>query len=342
MRGVWITSTDSNVLDSKQNIAEAMNFLSDTGFNVVFPVVWNKGMTHYPSQVMREKVGVEIASRFSGRDPLAELIEAAHRVNLKVIPWFEYGFASSYNLNGGLLLEKFPAWTARDRAGNLLKKNGFEWMNALDPDVQNFLLSLILEVAKNYDVDGIQGDDRLPALPSEGGYDSLTLKRYYQEFNCTPPYNHKNPHWVQWRANILTQFLERLYKEVKAINPQLIVSMAPNIYDWCLKEYLQDTKSWVEKGLVDIIHPQIYRRDFHSYKINLDKIITQQFSQQLIKVYPAILIKIGSYRISTEHLLQAIKYNRFLGIKGEVFFFYEGLREDNNVLANVLRSQLYL
>ena len=138
---------------------------------MVFPVVWNKAVTQFPSQVMLQNFGVEINPQYRGRDILAEVITAAHRVGLKVIPWFEYGFASSYNSNGGVLLKKKPQWAALDSKGNLLNKNGFEWLNALDFEVQDFLSSLILEVVNNYDVDGIQGDDRLPALPSEGGYD---------------------------------------------------------------------------------------------------------------------------------------------------------------------------
>lgn len=148
-RGVWLTTTDSQVLNSRQNIAEAMDFLAATGFNAVFPVVWNKATTLYCSQVMRSRFDVEIAPQFVGRDCLAELIVEARRVGIKVIPWFEYGFASSYNLNGGLILAKKPEWAARDCNGNLLKKNGFEWMNALNLQVQEFMLSLVLEVVKN-------------------------------------------------------------------------------------------------------------------------------------------------------------------------------------------------
>lgn len=339
-RGVWITNTDSEVLRDKQSIAEAMDFLALTGFNVVFPVVWNKAVTLYPSQVMREIFDVEINSRYIGRDPLAELIGEARRVGIKVIPWFEYGFASSYNLKGGQLLAKKPEWAARDRTGNLLNKNGFEWLNAFDPQVQEFLLSLVLEVVKNYDVDGIQGDDRLPALPCEGGYDLLTIERYRRAFNRNPPQNPKDRQWLQWRADILTDFLARLYQEVKTINPDLLVSMAPNIYDWGLKEYLQDSQAWLERGIVDLIHPQIYRRDFGSYRRIIDKLVTEQFSQeQLPKLAPGILVKLGSYRISPEYLLQAINYNRSRGIQGEVLFFYEGLREDNDALGKVLRSE---
>jgi uncharacterized lipoprotein YddW (UPF0748 family) len=342
IRGVWLTNVDSKALNSKQSIAEAMNFLAETGFNVVFPVVWNNAATLYPSRVMRENFGQEIDPRYAGRDPLGELIIEAKRVGIAVIPWFEYGFASSYNQNGGRLLAKKTEWAARDFSGNLLKKNDFEWMNALDFEVQDFLLSLVLEVVKNYDITGIQGDDRLPALPSEGSYDSKTSDRYFRKFNQNPPENPKQAQWLQWRADILTDFLTRLYREVIALNPNLVISMAPSVYPWGFQEYLQDAQAWIDQGLVDIIHPQLYRRDFESYKLLVDRLVAQQFtSLQLPSLVPGILLKVGSYRISSELLLQKIQYNRDRGIQGEVFFFYEGLREDNNALAKALRTGPY-
>ena len=224
----------------------------------------------------------------------------------------------------------------------MLNKNGVEWLNALDCEVQDFLLSLILEVVNNYDVDGIQGDDRLPALPSEGGYDKVTVERYKKEFAQNPPQNSKNQQWLQWRANILTDFLARLYKEVKSVNNNLLVSMAPNIHDWALKEYLQDSQTWLEAGFVDIIHPQIYRRDFNSYKSIVDRLLKQQFTDNTRgKFAPGVLMKLGSYNISPDYLKQLIEYNRACGIRGEVFFFYEGLRDNNNALAKVLQKDYY-
>ena len=342
IRGVWLTNTDSSVLNSQENIAQAMEFLAETGFNVVFPVVWNRGVTLYPSAVMHKTFDISINSMYQNRDPLGEVVTQARRVGLKVIPWFEYGFASSYNLHGGLLLEKKPEWKACDCQGNLLKKNGFEWLNALDSQVQDFLLSLVLEVVTNYDIDGIQGDDRFPAFPSEGGYDEITVKRYHQQFGENPPTNPQDKQWLQWRADILTEFLAKLYQQVKAINPQLIVSVAPNIYDWGFKEYLQDSVTWMERGIVDMINPQVYRRDLFSYKYIIDKLINEQFtSKTLSKLAPGMLIKVGSYNINIDYFIQAIKYNRDYGIPGEVFFFYEGLRANNNALAEVLQSNIY-
>ncbi|TAH25938.1 MAG: hypothetical protein EAZ09_01350 [Oscillatoriales cyanobacterium] len=343
MRGVWIPSTDCKVLTSKQRIAAAMDFLADTGFNTVFPVVWNRGFTAYPSQIMREQFGVEIDSRYEGRDPLAELIVEANRVGLKVIPWFEYGFVSSYNLNGGHLLAKKPEWAARDRTGNLLKKNNFEWMNSLDSEVQDFLLSLILEVAKNYPVLGVQGDDRI-ALPCEGGYDAKTVENYRQQCGREAPANPREQHWLQWRAEIITEFVARLYRELKAINPDLLLSMSPSPYEWGLVEYLQDSQAWIDRKLVDMIHPQFYRRDFNSYQQLVDRLVGQQLnSEQLQCVSPGILLanRGSSYSISPELLLQVLDYNRSCGIHGEVLFFYEALRDNNDALAIILKNGQY-
>ena len=343
IRGVWIPSTDCKVLTSKQRIADAMDFLADTGFNTVFPVVWNRGFTAYPSQIMREQFGMEIDSRYQGRDPLAELIVEAHRVGLKVIPWFEYGFVSSYNLNGGHLLAKKPEWAARDCSGNLLKKNNFEWLNSLDAEVQDFLLGLMLEVARNYPVNGVQGDDRI-GLPVEGGYDEKTVKRYREECGREPPSQCRERHWLHWRANIITEFVARLHRELKAINPDLLLSMSPSPYEWGLVEYLQDSQAWVDKKLVDLLHPQFYRRDFNGYKQLVDRLIGEQLKgDRLDCVSPGILLanRGCNYSMNPELLLQVIAYNRSRGIQGEVLFFYEGLRDNGNALAEVLKNGPY-
>lgn len=47
--------------------------------------------------------------------------------------WFEYGFSSSYNASGGIIIEKKPHWKAIDSKGNLVVKNGFDWLNGFDP-----------------------------------------------------------------------------------------------------------------------------------------------------------------------------------------------------------------
>jgi uncharacterized lipoprotein YddW (UPF0748 family) len=351
LRGVWLTNVDSRVLESRASIAEAMQFLADHNFNIVYPVVWNKGMTLYRSDVMKKYFGIEMdtLATYKNRDPLAEVIEEAHKRNIAVVPWFEFGFSCSYKDNGGHILKAKPQWAARDRNGKLLEKNGFEWMNAFHPEVQEFMLSLVMEVVKKYDIDGVQGDDRLPAQPIEGGYDSLTVALYKEtHLGNAPPLDFRDKHWKYWRAVRLNSFAQTLYWKVKALKPDIVVTWSPSIYPWSLDEYLQDWRSWVNPDpngnySADIVHPQNYRYSIEAYRQTLD---TQHRDSMRITtnrryLYPGILLNVGTYLMSEEYLKEAVRYNRVSGYNGEVFFFYEGLRKENNKMAKLLKENFY-
>jgi len=342
LRGVWLTNVDSAVLDSRANIEAAMAFLAAHNVNVVYPVVWNDAATMYPSTVMDTLIGRPIDPQYEGRDPLQQLIEEAHKRSLAVIPWFEFGFAASYKANGGPILEEYPGWAARDTSGALVTKNGFDWMNGYRPAVQDFLMNLVMEVVENYDVDGIQGDDRLPANPVEGGYSDYTRSLYRQEHDGrNPPTDPRDEGWKQWRADKLSDFGRHMYDDVKAVDSSLVVSWAPSPYPFGYNEYLQDWPAWINRGFTDLIHPQVYRRNVQEYEDFLD---TQRADQagwdgsNVHGFYPGVLMKVGDYRMTPEELKTVIRTNRSRGIEGEVFFFYEGLREDGDELADVLKS----
>ena len=326
VKGVWVTNVASKALDSKENIIEAVALCKKSGITDIYVVVWNRGTTLYPSKIMKGLFGKPIMERFGDRDPLQEMIEAGHNANIKVHAWFEFGFASSYGENGGTILKKFPNWKAIDNKGNLVTKNGFEWMNAIDPEVQNFIKSLIVEVVKNYNVDGIQGDDRLPAMPSLGGYDPYTVSLYKKEHNGNnPPQDYKNADWLTWRADKLTIFLGELYKELKTIKPKLIVSMAPSIHPWAKEEYLQDWPTWLDKGYCDYVIPQVYRKTIESYTATLEDQIKFLKKDQKDKFFSGVLLQVNGVNPKPDFLKQMIDTNIKLGVKGESFFFYEGL-----------------
>jgi uncharacterized lipoprotein YddW (UPF0748 family) len=344
VRGVWLTNVDSRVLESREGIAEAMQFLADHHFNLVCPVVWNKSMTQYRSQLMDSLFGQPIDTLYGDRDPLAELIEEAHQRDLAVIAWFEFGFSASHKARGGYILEKFPHWAARDQRGELLTKNGFEWMNAYHPEVRTFMKNMMLEVAYNYDVDGVQGDDRLPAQPSEGGYSDYTIELYRNEHKGTrPPDNHLDQQWLEWRADKLNQFAEDTYRAIKETMPELMVTWAPSLYPWSFTEYLQEWPAWVKGGYADLIIPQHYRYSVKEYKQTLDDqlAVLDSVNGRKNTFYPGILMNVGDYLISEKVLIDMVQYNREKGINGEIYFFYEGLRKQQNKLAKVLKERFY-
>lgn len=325
-RGVWITTTASTALDSRDNIKQTVLNCKTAGINHIFVVVYNNARTIYPSQVMNALIGKPQLERFIGRDPLQEIIEEGRAAGIKVHAWFEYGFASSFSANGGPIIAAKPGCAAKDIGGSLVVKNGFDWLNAFHPEVQDYMISLIKEVVINYDIDGVQGDDRLPACPSTSGYDSYTAGLYKAETGQDPPGNDKEANWVNWRAKKLNAFLKRLRTEVKTIKPSLIFTMSPSPYPFSLNEYLQAWPTWVDSGYVDAVFPQIYRYDISAYNATL---IQQKnaVNGNLTNVYPGVLVKSGSYVATDGFLSQMVQANRNNGYKGEAWFFYEGVKE---------------
>jgi uncharacterized lipoprotein YddW (UPF0748 family) len=344
VRGVWLTNVASDALYSREKIAKAVETCHELGMNTIFVVTWNKAMTMYRSPIMKNFTGVEIDPELDpeakGRDPLKELIEEAHKYRMKVIAWFEFGFSSSYNANGGKLVELKPGWASLTSEGKLCTKNNFDWLNALNPEVQEFMTSLILEVVQNYDIDGIQGDDRLPAMPSSGGYNPEVIEAYKAEhWGQSPPENYKDFEWVNWRSEKLNNYMKELYTRVKAIKPECIVSMAPSIFPWSKEEYLQDWPTWVNFGYVDMICPQVYRKDSLSYQRALEATMSYILPEKMHLFYPGMLIKVGNQQPSGELFRFMMEENRRKNIQGEVFFYYEGLKDYSEEIKEFYTKQ---
>lgn len=333
IRGAWVTTTASTALNSKADIKTTVATFKAAGMSHIFMVVYNNARTVYPSTVMQAINGKLIKEGFEGRDPLQEMIDEAHAANMKVYAWFEYGFASSFSANGGSIIQAKPTWASKNVNGNLVVKNGFDWLNAFHPEVQDFLMSLLKEVATKYNVDGIQGDDRLPAMPSEGGYDAYTVNLYKAENGgAAPPTNSKDAAWVQWRAKKLNGFMKRIYTEIKAAKPAMKIIMAPSIYPFSLTEYLQDWPTWVDSSWVDGVIPQIYRYDIAAYKTTLQA-QKPYFKTKMDLFTPGVLLKSGSTLQSDQFVTEMVQANRAEGLKGEVFFFYEGVKDKINFFA---------
>ncbi len=335
MRGIWITDSERNALSSRERIAEAMQFLADHNFNVVYPVVWHNGELLYRSRLPNNI-----------RDPLTEIIEEAHKRNIAVIPSFGTGFSLT---TGNPILRRRPDWAVRDREGKILIKDGSEWMNALYPDVQQFVTSSIMELVKNYNVDGFQGSVQMPAMPIEGGYDSLTQAVYAEVHGGTkPPLDFRETHWKYWRAVRLNAFAQQIYWKVKALKPNAIVSWAVGTYPLSLDENLQDWRSWITLGVngdnyADWVHPQIKTTGVEEYKLilNTQKKESIKINNPTRFMFPAILLRQGVQSISVEDLKEALRYNRYSGYNGEVISSYEDLRKEDGKLAKALLESYY-
>ena len=330
VKGTWITSSASVAMYSKQNVIETVENCKKNGLTDIFVVVWNDGVTMYPSPLVKSYTGILQDTNFKNFDPLLAFVEQGHKLGLRVHAWFEFGFSYAYkDSSKNKWLEKYPDWVGRNSKGELLKKNGFFWWNAMNPAVQSFIKKLVLEVVNKYQVDGIQGDDRLPAMPSEGGYDALTIKMYQTENQGNqPPSDTKNAAWINWRANKLNDFAKNLYSSVKKINLNCLVTWAPSIYPWSKEQYLQDWPTWLKNGYADLIIPQVYRYKLDSYSQTLKAIANHVPSNLKHKIFPGILTSLGDgYRADSLMIQQMISLNRQEGYNGEVLFYYQTIKE---------------
>ena len=359
LRGVWLTNVTSGVLFVPWGINRALHQLSQLNFNTVYPVVWNRGHTFYPSAVAQDVTGRSqeplLAVMRPFEDTLAEILKQGHRRHLKVIPWFEYGFMAPAQSQ---LAQRHPDWltTRRDSSKSIKEipdeqavqegakrtpqqnagKPGIfpaassfliskqVWLNPLHPEVQQFIRELIVEVVSNYDVDGIQLDDHF-GMPVELGYDPFTVELYRLEHQGqNPPSDFLDAEWMRWRADKITHFMQELFHAVKVVKPDVIVSLSSNSQSFAYRNYLQDWQTWVEQGLVEDLILQVYRNDLIRFQAEL-KVPAIQIARRKIPV--GVGITAGTWRnpVPIEQIQKQVGVVREGGFYGVSFFYWESL-----------------
>ncbi len=345
VRGVWVPDpTHTSVMNSYKNLREFIDLMDELHINTLFLATWVREQTLYKSEVLKQHTNyqtVEEGWLFRGAsydgptgDPVKDLLTLAHEKNIKVFFWFEYGFMRSGGSNPSAshpILSVHPEWDGVNSLGQPSNYNGTDYyLNSYDEDVQEFMLQLMEESIELYpEVDGIQGDDRLPAAPRNSGYNEKTLRQYQQETGKTNVPAYQDAAWVQWRLDNLNAFGKRMYERLKAKKSGLIVGSSPNPYPWCVENLMQDWPTWIKGGYVDLLSVQCYRETASSYYTTL-----QQAHGYVTANTDKNIFNPGIYLRSTadweEHFIQQMRYNRELNTNGESFFYNESLKREVN------------
>ena len=362
IRGVWVPAPRfTKVLHSYQNVKNFVELLDSLNFNAIFLVSYAETQTIYPSKVLGKYTGEKNLQKTSllnpylkdynnplespTNDAVSDLINLAHLRNIKVFFWYEYGFMGDVKpiTNENLLLAKNPDWLgiANDGSPAAYHKKDY-YFNAYDPKLQKYMIKLIEEGIKLYpEVDGIQGDDRLPAMPKNSGYDEFTLKKYKKEHKgIKPPQDFNDTAWVNWRINILNDFAVKLYKAAHAVKKEIIVSFAPNPYPWSKDNLMQDWPTWIKNGSCDLIAVQCYRYNAEAYKNTVTEALRYVKNGNPDQLFaPGIILMEGNQIKMTPDLLkQQLTINRELGIDSEIFFYNEAL---NNTQIQKVFKEVY-
>jgi uncharacterized lipoprotein YddW (UPF0748 family) len=196
-------------------------------------------------------------------DPLAFAIEEAHKRGLELHAWFN-------PFRARLLTSKTPAASNHiTRARPQLVRHYAEslWLDPGEKEVQDYSLSVVMDVVKRYDVDGIHFDDYFypyQVRDGSGKYMDFPDNPSWQRYGAGGKLSRDD-----WRRENVNSFVERVYKSIKSAKPWVKFGVSP-FGIWRPKNPPQiagldayaslyaDSRKWLMNGWVDYLVPQLY------------------------------------------------------------------------------------
>ncbi|MFN2184048.1 MAG: family 10 glycosylhydrolase, partial [Anaerolineae bacterium] len=163
------------------------------------------------------------------------------------------------------------------------------------------------ELASKYDLDGLHLD-RVRYAWQEWGYNPTSLARFQAQTGRPDVPEPADAQWLQWRRDQVTALVRKIYLTVTAIDPQLRVSAALSAAggapftdaDWLARTpyayQLQDWRSWLEEGIVDLGLTMTYKSE-DLYPLQFDNWIAWQKDHQYGR---GVVVGTGLYLNSVE------------------------------------------
>ena len=271
LRGVWIASV-SNInwpsapgLSAGQQQAELIALLDAAvrmRMNAVYLQVRPAADALYASpyepwsQYLTGQQG-----RDPGYDPLAFAVQEAHRRNLELHAWLNPYRVSTQPDPSKLA----PTHPARVHPDWCVQYGGQLYYNPGVPEVLEFGVKVITDVASRYDVDGIHFDDYFYPYPvgTTDFPDDATFAAYGGGFATK----------ADWRRANIDRLVSTLQSELRAVKPWVKWGISPfGIWRNAATDPLgsatnglqsydalsADTRGWVLKGWLDYVAPQLY------------------------------------------------------------------------------------
>ncbi|HEY1662033.1 MAG TPA: family 10 glycosylhydrolase [Verrucomicrobiae bacterium] len=277
-------------------------------------------------------------------DPLAFAIDEAHKRGLELHAW----------------INPFRAMlpTAKSApAGNHISRTHPEfirhygeqtWLDPGNPAVRNYVLTVVMDIVKRYDVDGVQFDDYFYPYPQSDANDHPMDFPDYETWKKFGAPLHLS--LDDWRRANVNKFIYGAYTMIKAQKPWVKVGVSPfGIWrpgyppqikglDSYAKLY-SDSRLWLANGWVDYLSPQLYwsiEARQQSFPVLLN-----WWEEQNIKgrgLWPGLgAAYVGGSLTATdvERQLQVLRGTP--GVDGEIFFHLNNL-VNNQDLYSYLRA----
>ena len=193
-----------------------------------------------------------------GYDPLAFAIAEAHARGIELHAWFNPFRAATKATDATApnhVTNTHPGWIRRYGAQSFIDPG--------EPDARRYVIDVILDVVRRYDIDGVHIDDYFYPYPVGGASfaDDSTWQRYGVASGMSRS---------DWRRDNINRFVEAMYHDVKAAKPSVRVGISP-FGIWrpgvpstieaqldCFEQLYADSRHWLAQGWCDYLAPQLY------------------------------------------------------------------------------------
>lgn len=361
-RGVWVASVVNinwpKTLGigkkveqiQKQEFIRLLDEVVGMNMNAVIVQVRPSADTFYPSSFEPwSKYLTGIQGLSPNWDPLKFMIEEAHKRNLQFHAWF-----NPYRITmkkEDILSKNHPArlnpeWTF-EYAGKLYYNPGV-------PEAMNYSIDSIMEVVKNYDIDGVHMDDYFYPYPVKGEKlpDWKTYLKYGKKFSIA----------VDWRRDNVNKFIKTLDYKIKKEKPNVEFGISP-FGVW--RNYTRDksgsktkagitnydnlyanTRKWIDEGWIDYIVPQIYW--YQGFKIAEYNTLVDWWAKEVRGTDVKLYIGHAAYKVGSKgwedpkELLNQVRYNRKVReVGGSIYFNIDSLIDNPMEIKNNMKKTIY-
>ena len=260
IRGIWISCYDH--ISAKNKTEAEYREETDKMFQTISACGLNTAFVHLRafSDAFYESDLFPYSSFIAGSqgaelnfDPFEVMLESAEKNGISVHGWIN-PFRVSSKANPSRMSEKNPAKQILN-SGNVngeicILSNGIYYNPSCESN-HKLVLDGVKEIVNKYDINGIHIDDYF--YPSVS--DEVDIIQYSQYISSGGKLSLE-----EWRITNVNAFVSSLYSAVKAINPEITVSISPAADMAKNKsELFADCELWLTSdGYADIIIPQIY------------------------------------------------------------------------------------
>ncbi|MCX8053693.1 MAG: family 10 glycosylhydrolase [Armatimonadetes bacterium] len=350
IRAIWVPRWDITNPDACHTL---ISLAKEYDFNTLVVQVRGRGDALYKSAY--EPRCEFLKDQPSDFDPLGVILEYARNAGIEIHAWLNANYtwdSDTPPVSPDHIVNKHPDWLMRTKENRVVMTGGEDVEGAYacpsNAEYREFLKNVYLDVAINYEVDGIHFDfirypsprfcycDRCLTLFKSEMENHISPDQYTELTNSIDriayPLAFPNQ-WDRFRRDQINKIVYAIYDAVKAVRPGMIVSASvfPDYLD-AFSNRFQDWKSWIKDGKLDLIFPMAYSKSTDRFAELVQDAVASSCGVPVVA-------GIGSWQIPAESTVEKIKKAREIGTAGFCLFSY-GVTE-KGTKADYLKAVRY-